>query len=109
LPYAATDANRVSGERIVRALSPAGGKAIKVADRIERPNGIQLSRAEKALFVNNTNGLYILTFDINPDGTLRNRRNFAVYEGRSQTPNGIPGIMTGADGLVIDSEAVCVL
>ena len=83
---------------------PAGGKAIKVADGIERPNGIQLSRDEKTLFVNNTNGLYMLAFDINPDGTLRNRRNFGVYEGRSKTPNGLPGIMTGADGLVIDSE-----
>ena len=83
---------------------PAGGKAIKVADRIERPNGITLSRDEKALFLNNTNGLYMLAFDINPDGTLRNRRNFAVYEGRSKRPNDLPGIVTGADGLIIDSE-----
>ena len=83
---------------------PAGGKAIKVADGIERPNGMQLSRDERVLFVNNTNGLYMQAFDINLDGTLRNRRNFGVYEGRSKTPNGISGIMTGADGLVIDSE-----
>src|SRR5947208_13340794 len=83
---------------------PAGGKAIKVADTIETPNGITLSRDEKMLFLNNTNGLYMLAFDINPDGTLRNRRNFAVYEGRSKRPNDLPGIVTGADGLIIDSE-----
>src|ERR1051326_7802487 len=83
---------------------PAGGKAIKVADNIERPNGITLSRDEKILFLNNTNGLYMLAFDINPDGTLRNRRNFGVYEGRSKRPNDLPGIVTGADGLVVDSE-----
>jgi len=83
---------------------PAGGKAIKVADTIERPNGITLSRDERTLFLNNTNGLYMLAFDINPDGTLRNRRNFAVYEGRSKRPNDLPGIVTGADGLIIDSE-----
>jgi gluconolactonase len=83
---------------------PAGAQAIKVADMIERPNGITLSRDEKTLFLNNTNGLYMLAFDINPDGTLRNRRNFGVYEGRSKRPNDLPGIVTGADGLIIDSE-----
>ena len=31
-----------------------GGKAMKVADGIERPNGIMLSRDEKTLYVNNT-------------------------------------------------------
>ena len=31
-----------------------GGKAMKVADGIERPNGITLSRDEKTLYVNNT-------------------------------------------------------
>ena len=37
---------------------PPGGRAIKIADGIERPNGIQLSRDEKTLYVNNTNGEY---------------------------------------------------
>jgi gluconolactonase len=83
---------------------PAGGKAIKVVDGVERPNGITLSRDEKTLFLNNTNGLYMLAFDINADGTLRNRRNFAIYEGRSKRPNDRPGIVTGADGLILDSE-----
>ena len=83
---------------------PAGGKAIKIADRIERPNGIQLSRDERTLYVNNTNGVYLLAFDIQSDGTVRNRRNFGTYDGRSRFPNGLPGIMTGADGLTIDNE-----
>jgi gluconolactonase len=83
---------------------PPGGKAIKIADGIERPNGIQLSRDERTLFVNNTNGVYVLAFDIQPDGTVGSRRNFGTYQGRSRFPNGIPGTMTGADGLTIDSE-----
>src|SRR5437879_4939181 len=37
---------------------PAGGKPIKIAEGIERPNGIQLSPDEKILYVNNTNGEY---------------------------------------------------
>jgi gluconolactonase len=83
---------------------PAGGRPIKIADGIERPNGVTLSRDEKTLYINNTNGVYLLAFDIQPDGTVRNRRNLGTYEGRSEIPNGIPGIMSGADGLTIDNE-----
>lgn len=81
---------------------PAGGVPVRIADGIERPNGITLSPDERTLYVNNTNGVYMLAFDVQPDGTVRNRRNIGPFEGRSQTPNGIPGIMTGADGLTID-------
>jgi gluconolactonase len=80
---------------------PAGGRAIKVADGIERPNGIQLSRDEKTLFVNNTSGEYLLAFDIQPDGTVRNRRNFAKYDGATRNEN---GVTSGADGLALDSQ-----
>jgi gluconolactonase len=78
-----------------------GARAIKIADGIERPNGIQLSRDEKTLYVNNTSGEFLLAFDIQPDGTVINRRNFAKYEGVTQGPN---GIISGADGLAIDSQ-----
>ena len=43
---------------------------MKVADGIERPNGIMLSRDEKTLYVNNSNGEYLLAFDVKPDGTI---------------------------------------
>jgi gluconolactonase len=78
-----------------------GGRAIKIAEGIERPNGIQLSRDEKTLYVNNTNGEYVLAFDIQADGTVRNRRNFAKYEGTTRNAN---GVSSGADGLAIDSQ-----
>ena len=81
-------------------ITPAG-KTIRVADGIERPNGVQLSPDEKTLYVNNTNGEYLLAFDIQPDGTLRNRRNFAKYDGVTRTPE---RITSGADGLAIDSQ-----
>ncbi len=55
------------------------GKVVKVADNINRPNGIQLSPDERTLYVNDTEGEYLLAFDIQPDGTVRNRRNFAKY------------------------------
>ena len=78
-----------------------GARAIKIADGIERPNGIQLSRDEKTLYVNNTSGEFLLAFDIQPDGTVSNRRNFAKYESVTRGAN---GISSGADGLAIDSQ-----
>jgi gluconolactonase len=80
---------------------PPGGKSIKIADGIERPNGIQLSPDEKTLYVNNTNGEYLLAFDIQPDGNVRNRRNFAKYEGVTRTE---AGVVSGADGLAVDND-----
>jgi gluconolactonase len=80
---------------------PPGGRAIKIAEGIERPNGVQLSRDEKTLYVNNTSGEYMLAFDIQPDGTVRNRRNFAKYEGATRSAD---GFTSGADGLAIDSQ-----
>ena len=82
-------------------IPPDGkGTAIKVADGF-RPNGIQLSPDEKTLYINNTTGEYLLAFDIRPDGTLANRRDFAKYEGVTKNEN---GFASGADGLAVDSE-----
>lgn len=78
---------------------PPDGKAMKVAEGIRRPNGILLSGDEKALYVNDTQGEHLLAFDVQPDGTLTNRRNFAKYQGATSGPN---GITSGADGLAID-------
>ncbi|HYU80377.1 MAG TPA: SMP-30/gluconolactonase/LRE family protein [Vicinamibacterales bacterium] len=81
---------------------PPGGKAIKIAEDIERPNGIQLSPDEKTLYVNNSNGEYLLAFDIKSDGTVTNRRNFARYQ--TLTKNASGAMAAGADGLAIDNE-----
>jgi sugar lactone lactonase YvrE len=56
-----------------------------------RPNGIILSADEKTLYV--TNGPTLAAFDVQPDGSLTNQREFAKLEGGG---NG--------DGLAIDSE-----
>ena len=78
-----------------------GGKAIKVADGIRRPNGILLSRDEKTLYVNDTQGENLIAFDVQPDGALTNRRNFAKYQGATTGPN---GVTSGADGLAVDEQ-----
>ena len=67
----------------------AGGQVMSLGDNI-RSNGIMLSPDEKTLYV--TNGAAILAFDIQPDGTVNNRRDFAKLEGAS-----------GGDGMAIDA------
>jgi gluconolactonase len=76
------------------------GKVIQIAEDIERPNGIMLSPDETTLYVANTYGAFVLAFDIQPDGTVRNRRDFVELEGVRQTER---GIRSGADGLAIDN------
>jgi gluconolactonase len=55
-----------------------------------RPNGIILSANEQILYV--TNGPALVAFDIRPDGSLANQREFAKLEGGG-----------GGDGLAIDA------
>ena len=80
---------------------PAGGKAIRIAEGIGRPNGIMLSADEKTLYVNDTSGEYILAFDVKADGTVGNRRTFAKYPTVNKTPAG--AVNSGADGLALDN------
>jgi gluconolactonase len=80
---------------------PPGGTLMKVAEGIENPNGITLSRDERTLYINNTRGEYLLAYDVQPDGRLANRRNFGKYEGVTKTDT---GVASGADGLAIDND-----
>ena len=83
---------------------PPGGAAIRVAEEITTPNGLQLSHDEKTLYVNDTGGINMYAFDVASDGRLANRRVFASYVGRDQTlPPGAPP-KSNADGLVTDDD-----
>jgi gluconolactonase len=82
-------------------VAPGGGKVIKVADGIEFPNGVSMSLDEKTLYINNTAGEYILAFDVRPDGTLLNRRNFGKYQDLTITGGKVGG---GGDGFTIDTK-----
>ncbi len=69
-------------------LDPAG-KVIGIGENI-RTNGITLSRDEKTLYV--TNGGTIVAFDVQPDGSVKNQRDFAKLEAGG-----------AGDGMAIDS------
>jgi gluconolactonase len=82
-----------------------GGKAKKVAD-FKNMNGVVLSKDEKTLYANHKDGEYILAFDVQPDGSLKNQRNFGKY--KSVTVPGHPDPRmaedNGADGIAIDED-----
>ena len=70
-------------------VNPAGTVSL-VADKSVRTNGMMLSRDEKTLYL--TNGKTIVAFDVQPDGTTRNQRDFATL------PAG------NGDGMCIDAD-----
>ena len=83
---------------------PPGGRPVRIEDKMIRPNGIQLSRDEKTLYVSDSNGDHVIAWDIQPDGLVRNRREFGTLTGRSQRDNGLGGVKTFADGMTIDND-----
>lgn len=78
------------------------GKLSRIANDIERPNGIMLSPDEKTLYVANTLGEHILAYDVAKDGAIKGKRNFAKLEGFRKTENGT--YSSGADGLAVDAK-----
>ena len=53
---------------------PPGGSVTRIIDEVPRPNGLVLSPDEKTLYVHNKDGVYMLAFDVAPDGKISNRR-----------------------------------
>ena len=107
----------LAAEREVQYVRPDGTVIRVLSEKVEEPNGLQLSPDEKILYVSEhgrvarvdhanldtEGGEYILAFDIQPDGTVRNRRHFAKYEPPRRRPEGSL-IRAGGDGLAIDGE-----
>src|SRR5580704_16767770 len=69
----------------------ASGKVSLVAGKDVRTNGMMLSRDEKTLYVTDVKKL--VAWDIQPDGTVTNKRDFATLEAGGS-----------GDGMAIDSE-----
>ncbi len=62
---------------------PPHGTPRRVADERDKmamPNGIALSPDDRTLYLNDSRGDYIIAWDVKPDGTLSNRRNFGKYQ-----------------------------
>jgi sugar lactone lactonase YvrE len=74
------------------ALVAADGTMRQVADGIQFPNGMAITPDDRTLIVADSYGKELTAFDIEPDGSLSNRRAWA------ELGDGVP------DGICLDSE-----
>ena len=85
---------------------PPGGSVSRIINDIPNPNGVVLSPDEKTLYAHNKDGEYMLAYDVAPDGTISNKRNFARYKSVRIPGHADPAWAedNGADGMAVDSE-----
>ncbi len=79
----------------------ANGEVVFIDGEIRRPNGVTISPDGRTLYVGDTEGEYIYAFDIQPDGSARNKRQFAKL---IEPERGSLGLRSRADGMAMDSE-----
>lgn len=75
---------------------------VEVADDLNYSNGIGVSPDQKTLYVSETVGNCILKFDINPDGSLSHRSNFALLN--LLTRNKVDSWWIGPDSMKVDAK-----
>jgi len=83
-------------------IAPGTRKVTRVIDDVNRPNGITLSPNEKTLYVNDWDGSYLISYDVQSDGTLKTKKNFGKYDLKQETDH---CMVSGADGLCIDNKS----
>ena len=82
----------------VSYLPPGAKTAIAVDDKVARPNGLVLTQNGRTLIVDDTTGNTVFAYDVQSDGTLKNRRAF------TQLVDIPAGQESGADGMAIDRD-----
>jgi len=78
---------------------PAGAKTpILIDGAVPRPNGLTLTNDGRTLIVDDTLNPTVFAYDVQPDGSVKNRRAFL------QLRDIPPGAESGADGMAIDRD-----
>ena len=78
-------------------LDRTGHKRV-VTGEIEFPNGIRFSADQSFLFIDDTKGKYVWSFQVSEDGSLQNGSPFFRLETEDFSS------ATGADGMAVDSD-----
>jgi len=79
-------------------LAPGAKETIKIDGGVKFPNGITLSTDGKMLLVSDTTGVNVWAYDVQSDGSAKNKRVFAAVP---QLTNG----QSLGDGMCIDRES----
>ena len=82
----------------VSYLSPGAKEAIIIDGDVARPNGLTLTRDGKTLIVDDTIGPVVFAYDVQPDGSVKNKRPLGQLRDIPE------GKESGADGMALDSE-----
>jgi gluconolactonase len=82
----------------VSYLAPGAKQAIVIDGEVARPNGLTLTLDGKTLIVDDTIGTAVFAYDVQADGSVKNKRPFAQLRDIPE------GKESGADGLAIDRE-----
>src|SRR5260370_606506 len=82
-------------------LPPGAKQPIVIDDKIARPNGLTLTRDGKTLIVDDTLNPTVYAYDVEPDGSVKNKRTFAqlrdIPEGKESVADGMAPDRTGRD------------
>jgi gluconolactonase len=94
------------GNKGVWFINKAGEK--RLVDRgIARPNGIVLSPDQTLLFVDDTAGQFVYSFQVQPDGSLTNKqRYFHLHMPDAATESGADGMTVDTNGNLYVTTAV---
>jgi gluconolactonase len=79
-------------------IPPGAKQLIIIDDSVPRPNGITISPDGRTLYVDNTVGTTVYRYDIQPDGTVKNKRPFAELHDIK------PGEEGFGDGMAMDRD-----
>jgi gluconolactonase len=82
----------------VSYLAPGAKQAVVIDGEVARPNGLTLTLDGKTLIVDDTIGTVVFAYDVQADGSVKNKRPFAQLRDIPE------GKESGADGLALDSE-----
>ena len=83
-------------------LAPAAQSWVEVANDLNYANGVGVSPDQKTLYVSETVSNCILKFEINPDGSLTHRANFALLN--LLTKNTVDSWWIGPDSMKVDGK-----
>jgi sugar lactone lactonase YvrE len=89
----------VPGRTVYVYYLPPNAKApVLLDDKVIRPNGIILTTNGRTLLVNDSNSDTVYAYDVQADGSVRNKRAFATLRDVPQDK------VSGADGMAIDRQ-----
>ncbi|MEE3373140.1 MAG: SMP-30/gluconolactonase/LRE family protein [Planctomycetota bacterium] len=107
------------GTQVYYVAADGSAKVVIPAGQFAMPNGVEISPDGKTFYVNNTwrkpGENYIWAYDVGPDGSLSNRRRFAMLHLTGDVLNAVePNARydSRADGMAVDEDGriyVCTL